>query len=91
MNQADSTLIRVLRTTKAQLEELGRLCASVYYKGGKGVPPPNDAGLVSVDQVIRCLLEREQKKMTRSNANSGRSRGQAGPRPPLEDMGDRAS
>jgi len=71
VNQEDSTLVRILRTTKGDLENLGRLWADAYVRGVKGVPDPNESGIVTIDAVIRELLVRERSKMSRSRKNSG--------------------
>ncbi len=91
MTQRDSTLIRVLRTTKASLEQLGRIWAAAHTRGVTGVPEPNEAGIVTIDTVIQELLRKARGKMKRSNPNSGPKTPQAGKRPPLADLGDRAS
>lgn len=91
MNQKDSTLVRVLRTTKQALEEQGRLWAAAYVRGVAGVPEPNESGVVTIDQVIRQLLKQVRAKQTRSRMNSGPRTAQDSPRPPLKDSTDKTA
>lgn len=91
MTQKDSTLVRVLRTTKADLEQLGRLWAAAYVRGVAGVPEPNEAGVVTVDQVIRHLLKHVKAKQSRSRSNSGPTTAQASPRQAMEDLTDKTA
>jgi len=72
MNQQDSTLIRISRELKADLEELGRLWRSEWYKGRMNVPPPNDRDSIPMERIIRELLDRDVAHRERARKNSKR-------------------
>lgn len=66
MTQKDSTLIRITRKLKGDLEELGRLWTARYFKGDMTVPAPDDKGNMPMERIIRTLLDRDQQHRMRS-------------------------
>ncbi len=79
MTQDDSTLVRISKDTKRQLEELGLLWRTLWYKGRMDVPPPNYRDQISIDRIIQELLIRDKAHRMRARKNSRSESADAGP------------
>lgn len=71
MNQRDSTLVRIGRDLKFQLEQLALRWQELAGTSGSAVPYNPDGERVSLDKVIRELLRRDVEHRNRSNRKKG--------------------
>lgn len=79
MTQKDSTLIRIGRDLKFKLEQLGMKWQQLAEGGRTDVPYNPDGQRISLDAIIRQLLERDEEHRMRSRKNSGPKTGSQGP------------